>query len=82
MKSHNNSKRCDLNFDGPSSVDRAGPSKLRFFTIEQAAEILSVSERSVRRLIDDHNLPVHRFGCAVRIAEADLRAFIAMHRIG
>ena len=44
------------------------------------AEVLSVSTRQVRRLIAGRALPVHRFGGAVRIAEADLRAYIAAHR--
>jgi excisionase family DNA binding protein len=62
-----------------STVARGTP---RFFTIDQVAEFLNLSSRSVRRLIDDGQLPVHRFGRAVRIAEADLRAFIAIHRAG
>jgi excisionase family DNA binding protein len=59
---------------------RTAAGTLKFFTINQVAEFLSLSPRSVRRLIDDHQLPVHRFGGAVRIAEADLRAYIATHR--
>jgi excisionase family DNA binding protein len=39
-----------------------------------------VSLRSVRRWIADEKLVVHHFGRAVRIAESDLRAFIAAHR--
>jgi excisionase family DNA binding protein len=56
--------------------------KPRFLTVRAVAEILNLSQRSVRRLIDDQKLPIHRFGHAVRIAETDLRAFIAIHRAG
>ncbi len=73
--------RHPASFCGPKSAGRAGPDKLRFHTIEQVAEILCLSTRSVRRLIDDRKLSVHRFGHSVRIADADLRAFIAVHRI-
>jgi excisionase family DNA binding protein len=54
----------------------------RFFTIAQVAELMGVSTRSVRRWIDDGLLIAHRFRGAVRIAEPDLRAFIALHRGG
>jgi excisionase family DNA binding protein len=54
--------------------------RLKFYTIVQVAEILEMSTRSVRRLIAAGELPVHRFGRSVRIAETDLRAFIAVHR--
>jgi len=67
---------------GRMSADRASRGTPRFFTIDQVAEFLNLSSRSVRRLIDDGQLPVHRFGRAVRIAEADLRAFIAARRVG
>jgi excisionase family DNA binding protein len=67
-----------------SETTSAGKVALRspkFFTIGKVAELLSLSPRSVRRLIDDHKLPVHRFGHAVRISEADLHAFTATHRV-
>ena len=65
---------------GRAPAGRGAPGKLRFFTIADVADILSLSPRSVRRLIDDGKLPAHRFGHAVRVAEGDLRAFIARHR--
>ena len=67
---------------GRMSAGKAAPRTPRFFTVDNVAEFLSLSPRSVRRLIDDHQLPVHRFGRAVRIAEDDLRIFIATHRAG
>ena len=41
---------------------------------------LGVSTRTVRRWIKRGDLVAHHFGTAVRIAEADLKAFIARHR--
>jgi len=68
-------------FCGPKFAGKTALGKLKFYTIEQVAEILELSARSVRRLIDDHKLPIHRFGHAVRVADADLRAFIAVQRV-
>lgn len=39
----------------------------KFLTIPQAAERLNVSARFIERLIASRDLPVHRFGRAVRI---------------
>jgi excisionase family DNA binding protein len=55
---------------------------MQFFTIAEVAECVDVSTRSVRRWIKSGHLIPHRFGGAVRIAESDLRAFLAMHRDG
>ena len=63
-----------------TAVSRTAAGTLNFFTIEEVADFLSLSTRSVRRLISRGLLPVHRFGRAVRIAEADLRVYIATHR--
>jgi len=54
----------------------------KFFTIEQVALQLEVSIRTVRRWIASGLLIAHRFGGVVRIAEHDLRAFLAQHRAG
>lgn len=55
---------------------------LRFFTKAEVAGMLGVSPRSVQRWIDSRGLVAHRLGAAVRISEADLRAFLALHRDG
>jgi excisionase family DNA binding protein len=55
---------------------------LRFFTVAEVAERLHVSTRTVRRWIENLELVTHRFGGAVRIAENDLNAFLAIHRDG
>jgi excisionase family DNA binding protein len=51
-----------------------------FFTVKQVAAELQVSTRTVWRWIDDGELPIHRFGRAVRIALTDYEAFLALRR--
>jgi excisionase family DNA binding protein len=51
----------------------------RFFTVQEVAEAMGVSDRTVRRWIADENLVAHRFGRTVRIAESELKAFIGRH---
>ena len=53
-----------------------------YYRIADVAERLRVSERTVRRWIDAGLLIAHRVGGIVLIAEADLRAFLALHRKG
>ncbi len=67
---------------GPSRPRRHRQNQINFFTISDVAERLRVSARTVRRWIDGGHLPVHRVGGIVRIAESDLRAFLALHREG
>jgi excisionase family DNA binding protein len=52
----------------------------RYYTIQQVAELLVVSPRTVRRWIAKGDLIAHRPGGIIRIAEDDLRAFLALHR--
>jgi excisionase family DNA binding protein len=56
--------------------------QIKFFTIAEVAERLNVATRTVRRWIKADDLVVHRVGGVVRIAEGDLRAFLALHREG
>jgi excisionase family DNA binding protein len=56
------------------------PPKVAFYTVNEVADMLAVSPRTVRRWIAKNQLVVHVFGGAVRIAETDLKAFIATHR--
>jgi excisionase family DNA binding protein len=56
--------------------------QIKFFTIAEVAESLRVSSRTIRRRIRAGDLVVHRIGNLVRIAERDLRAFLAMYREG
>jgi excisionase family DNA binding protein len=51
-------------------------SHLQLLTVEQVAERLSVSTRTVRRLIDSGELPAHRMGRMVRVSVDDLERYI------
>jgi excisionase family DNA binding protein len=55
---------------------------IKFFTIADVAESVEVTTRTVRRWIASGDLVAHRFRGVVRIAEGDLRAFLALHREG
>lgn len=63
-----------------AKLQKSVSSQIKFFTIAEVAELLCVSVRSVRRWISAGDVVVHRFGGAVRVAEGDLRSFLAMHR--
>jgi excisionase family DNA binding protein len=71
---------------GPTSRAASGTSGTRdrpltrLRTIDEAAELLNVSSRTVRRLIESGALPVHRLGRLIRIADGDLAAFLAASR--
>jgi excisionase family DNA binding protein len=69
---------------GPVRGRRNRDNEIRFFTIAEVAERLNVSTRTVRRWIEPEagDLVVHRISGVVRIAESDLRAFLALHREG
>lgn len=54
--------------------------EMRFFTVAEVAERLRVATRTVRRWIKSGDLVAHRRGRVVRIAESDLKAFLARHR--
>jgi len=56
--------------------------QIKFFTIAEVAEFLHVADRTVRRWTKAGDLVTYRFGGAVRVAERDLRAFLALHRDG
>ncbi len=53
---------------------------VRMISRLETAERLGVSERTVDRFIKDGHLIAHKFGRSVRIAEADLCAFVARSR--
>jgi excisionase family DNA binding protein len=56
------------------------PNSPKFYTIEQIAESLDASTRSVRRWIANGLLIAHRINGLVRISEADFQAFLVAHR--
>lgn len=51
-----------------------------FFSVRQLADRLSLSTKTIRRLIDSGELPVHRIGGQLRIAENDAARFVAKRR--
>jgi excisionase family DNA binding protein len=75
----------DITADGatprnPADRGQTRCTAMRFFTVNEVAEIVGVSVRTVRRWIKSGDLVAHHIGTVVRIAESDLRAFIARHR--
>ena len=53
------------------------PKSAAFFTAADLAERWSMSERHIRRLIGDGELPAHRFGKAVRVSLAHVLIYEA-----
>jgi excisionase family DNA binding protein len=56
------------------------PDRRRFRSVDDIAEQLDVSTKTVRRWIESGQLHGHRFGRRVRIADDDLVAFVALRR--
>jgi excisionase family DNA binding protein len=52
----------------------------RLLSIAAVALHLGLSEKTVRRLIQDGQLPSHRVGRQIRISEMDLAAFLLRSR--
>jgi excisionase family DNA binding protein len=67
------SRKCDVATNLPSPVPR-------LFSVEQIAKLVGISGRTVRRWIDDKQLPVHRLGRLIRISETDFIAFVQSRR--
>jgi excisionase family DNA binding protein len=51
-----------------------------FFTIEDVADALGVSPKTVSRRIMAGDLRCHRFGRQVRVSEEDFRSYVALQR--
>ncbi len=57
------------------------PSKIPcFYSVQEIAEQLDVSERSARRWIASGELVAYKLGRAVRVSDSDLRDFLARRR--
>jgi excisionase family DNA binding protein len=54
----------------------------QFYNVNEVAKAAAVSPRTVRRWVATGELVVHRLHGVVRIADADLKAFLAIHRDG
>jgi excisionase family DNA binding protein len=65
---------------GASDNKTRGRPLTKLRTIDETAELLNLSPRTVRRLIDSGALQVHRFGRLVRIADGDIAALLAANR--
>ena len=57
------------------------PADEKFFTVDEVAEILNVCTRTVRRWIERKKLIAHDLEGIIRIAESNLRNFIARRRL-
>jgi excisionase family DNA binding protein len=55
-------------------------SPTKFYTIQQCADLVDVSTRTVRRWIEKELLVAHNIGGLIRISEPDFQAFLAAHR--
>lgn len=67
--------------DAVPPKDARSSRPLVLHTVQQVAETLQVSDKQVRRWIASGDLVAHRLGRQLRIADADLRAFVAQRRI-
>ena len=52
----------------------------KFYTIQDIAELLGISLRTVHRWTTSRRLPAYKIGGLLRVSEDDLRAFLALHR--
>jgi excisionase family DNA binding protein len=50
-------------------------------TIEEAAEVMGMSTRYVRRLVAERRIAFHKLGRSVRIARADIDAYVEAGRV-
>ena len=58
----------------------ANTSPIVMLTVEQTAQRLGLSARTVHRLIESGAIPKHQFARAVRISTDDLNTYIAKSR--
>lgn len=56
------------------------PVSIKFHTIKDVAQFLRVSEKTVRRWIENKDLKAHKLGRQWRISDDDLRTFCALSR--
>ena len=58
-------------------TDMPGRPLSKLHTMEEVAEILGLSKRSVQRLVATGALGVHRLGRAVRVSDSDIAILLA-----
>jgi excisionase family DNA binding protein len=56
------------------------PQLSKLLTMHEVASCLSVSPKTVQRLIERRELQTYRISRVVRISEQDLRAYVALQR--
>ena len=59
----------------------SGRNRGRMLSVHAVAERLDLSTKTIRRMIERAELPVHRIGRRVLIAEEDLEIFLRRHRV-
>ena len=52
----------------------------KFLSVQQVADLLEISTKTVRRLIATGKIHVHTFGRVHRVSEEDLTAFVRVSR--
>lgn len=50
-------------------------------TVEEAAAVMKMSERYVRRLVAERRIPFHKLGRSVRLLASDVRAHVHGGRV-
>ena len=50
------------------------------YTIKEVAEILKVSERTIRRILIDNEIPIYRIGRQIRISESTLQLLLTFEK--
>lgn len=78
--SPNGREKESVIFDHAGARRNRGNALPKFYDIKAVAESLDVSPRTIRRWVAKGALIIHRVDGVVRIGEADLRAFLALHR--
>jgi excisionase family DNA binding protein len=73
-------RQCPASKGAAHIAGTAGRPVTKLRTIDETAEILNTSTRSIRRFIASGALPAHRLGRSVRISDADIAAFLAANR--
>ena len=64
------------------NLNVSAPTPGRLYTLEQIADLLQVSTKTLRRWIGTGDLIAHRIGRGLRITDTDLQTFIRMRRNG
>jgi excisionase family DNA binding protein len=61
-------------------MNMASPRLVRMLNVEQIAQQVGVSIKTVRRWIERREIHCHRLGRTIRVSEEDLIAFLNRHR--